>query len=255
MNQTISTYSLQQVLTYPFKDKDWKAKILIGLCFSIGGIIVPILPTLFMMGYASQIIRHMIIEKGDPYLPEWNDLGKYLGDGWRLFSVSFVYNLPAILISVLGWVAYIIGFIGMATAGESYPDSFLSILFFFMMGIFIVSITLTILLMIAVSMILPAVIGHTVAQGTFNSGFDFTGWWKILRANMGGFFLSLIIIYGLLAFLYLISQIFYTTIILICLAFVVMLAGGFYLMLVGAALIGLAYREGVEKIKNTEAPV
>jgi hypothetical protein len=197
----------------------------------------------------------MIVDKGDPYLPEWNDLGKYLGDGWRLFSVSFVYNLPAILVSVLGWVAYIIGFIGMAAVGESNPDSTFSILFFFGMGIFMVSIALTIFLMIAVSMIMPAVIGHTIAHGTIVSGFDFTGWWKIFRANLGGFFLALIILYGLLGFMYLISQVFYTTIILICLAFVVMLAGGFYLMLVGATLIGLAYREGVEKLKKTEEAI
>jgi hypothetical protein len=250
MATTFSTKSLQRVLTFPFEDPEWKNKILIGVGLSLAGMFVPIIPGLMAMGYMYQIMYRLIVENGDLYLPKWDDWELFLKNGWRLFSVTFVYNLPMVLISVFGFVVYFASMLGMAAQGDTSSDPVITIMMLVGMGIFFLSIAITIILWIGVSAIMPAVIGHTVAHGSFSAGFDFTGWWKVLKANPGGFLLTLLILSGMLAVIYIVSQVFYITIVLICLIFIIPLIASFYMMLVGGAMIGAAYREGAEKLQK-----
>ncbi len=238
MTTGLSTKNMQRVLTFPFEDPTWKNKFMIGIGLSLAGMMLPVVPGLFVMGYAYQIMHRLIVENGDLYLPEWNDWEKLLKEGWRLFSVSFLYELPIIVISLFGWVIYTGSFIGMAMQGESNPDSVLPLVMLVGMGIFFLSIGLTIILGIGVSVVLPPALGHTVAKDSFSAAFDFTGWWKILKANLGGFMLALLIIAGMMTAMYVLIQLFYMTIVLICLMFIVPMLVSFYIMLVGAALIG-----------------
>jgi hypothetical protein len=197
----------------------------------------------------------LIVENGDLYLPEWDDWGTLLKEGWRLFSVSFLYELPVIVISIFGWVVYTGSFMAMAMGGESNPNSVLPVVMLIGMAIFFLSIGLTIILGVGISVILPVALGHTVAQDSFSAAFDFTGWWKILKANLGGFLLAFFIIAGMLGTMYMLIQVFYMTIVLICLMFIIPMLVSFYISLVGAALIGMAYREGVEKLGLASEPI
>jgi hypothetical protein len=145
-----------------------------------------------------------------------------------------------------------ISFIGiMATenAGANQPDIFLT---FIPLGVFMISIIVATLLAIVTFSVLPAAVGHTVAHDSFKAGFDFTGWWKVMTANIGGFAVTLLILFGLVSVMYMVANIFYMTIVLMCLMFVIPLVGMFYIELVGAALIGVAYREGVERVELSE---
>src|SRR3546814_6276942 len=58
---------------FTFTDPQWKNKFLIGGLLTLAGYALPILPLLFVYGYCAQIMRRIIIEKGEPYLPEWQD--------------------------------------------------------------------------------------------------------------------------------------------------------------------------------------
>ena len=63
-----------------------------GILFA--SFIIPILPGLVIYGYFYQIMQQIIVRSEEPTLPEWQDWGKLLGDGFRLFGVSFIYSLP-----------------------------------------------------------------------------------------------------------------------------------------------------------------
>jgi hypothetical protein len=115
-----------------------------------------------------------------------------------------------------------------------------------------ISMAISTILMSVTFLGMPAIIGHTVAHDSFAAGFNFSGWWKVMKANLGGFAVTFLIIFGLVGVMYMLTQIFYMTIVLICLMFIVPLIAGFYISMVGAALIGQSYREGVDKLEGTK---
>lgn len=244
----LTTYSMQDVLSYPFKDPRWKSKLGLGVLLTVAGMFVPVIPSLFVIGYGYQILHRLVVERGDLYLPEWDDWGKYFKDGWRLFAMWFVYMLPSLVTSLIGVVAYIAMFVTMIAAEGSGNDEAAMIPMFITMAVLFLSMALSMLLAMAASLIVPPATAHTVARDSFSAGFDFTGWWKVFKANLGGFFLALVIVMGLLGIVYMLSYIFYMTIVLMCMLFIFPMLVGFYIMLVGCAMTGLAYREGIDRL-------
>ncbi len=75
-----------------------------GILFA--SFIIPILPGLIIYGYFYQIMQRVIVKSEEPTLPEWQDWGKLLGDGFRLFGVSFIYSLPLSILYFAGILAY-----------------------------------------------------------------------------------------------------------------------------------------------------
>jgi hypothetical protein len=251
----LSTYGMQQILTYPFKDPKWVTKLILGMVISMAGMFVPVIPQLFVMGYGYEIMHRLIVERGDLYLPEWYDWGKYLKNGWRLFAVSFVYMLPASLIGVVGFGIYIASTFGMVFASHSSKDPGASMVMMGGMAVFFLTMAITMGLMMILMVVLPPATAHAVAHDSFSAAFDFSGWWKIFKANIGGFVVAAIVYMGIAGVMGFLMQIFYMTIVLICLMFIVPMALGFYMMLVGYTLIALAYREGVDKLNPAPAAV
>ena len=82
-------------------------------------------------------------------------------------------------------------------------------------------------------------------------------WWPILSANRLGYFIAFVIVAGIFAIGYYAFFVLYSTLILLCLAFLVMPPLGFYMMLVAAALFGEIYREGnaaLQEVAKSAAP-
>jgi hypothetical protein len=248
MSESLSTKSLQSMLTYPFKDPDWVGKFFtaVGLTFAAG--IVPLIPALFVNGYVYRIMHNMIVDKEDPSMPQWTDWGKLLSDGWRMFAVTFLYQLPMLLIAVMGFGFYFVSFIGLMASQGSDPNSPAGLFFFIPLAVLMFSMLAASLLFILTFCVLPAALCHTVAHDSFSAGFDFSGWWKVMRANPGGFGVALLVLFGLISVTYMAANLFYMTIVLMCLMFLILMVGMVYIELVGAVLIGQAYREGVEKM-------
>jgi hypothetical protein len=251
MNNAPSIRQFQRILAFPFEDPQWKNKLLTGMALTLGGLLLPVIPILFVMGYGYQITHRLIVDQGDLYLPEWTNWSKLLKDGWRLFSVSFIYSLPASIIAIIGIITYFGVFIFiMTTSGSSSNEPAAVLLLFGGLAIQILTTILSMLLGLVSLLILPAALGHTVARDSFSAGFDFIGWWKVLKANFTGFFMALIIIMGISMMITLAMQIFYMTIVLICLVFIIPMVFSFYAILITSALIGMAYREGMDNLKN-----
>lgn len=250
MNNVPSIRPVQRVFAYPFEDPNWKSKLLIGMALTLGGMMLPVIPSLFVMGYGYQITHRLIVENGDLYLPEWTDWNILFKDGWRLFSVSFLYSLPMTICIIVGYLAYF-GALGvvMATSSGSSNDPAIGFLMLGGMGVQFLMVALGMLLGMVTAFVVPVALAHTVAHDSFSAGFDFTGWWKVLKANFAGFFLAVVVIMGMATLMVTFIQVISMTLVLICVAIFIPVMLSFYMLLVTNALVGLAYREGVEKLQ------
>ena len=255
MSMKFTTAPIKQALTYPFQDEKWQSKLLIGLLVLILGVFIPIVPALVLYGYLYQIMERVLVGDGELHLPDWNDWGQHLGEGWRLFCVYFLYLLPAGVFYMGGFVAYITGVMSMSVFAEasSASGSAIILLFYACMGILFVCMGIGMVFSICASLALPPAICNTVKNGSFKSAFKFSEWWPVLKANLGGFLIALLLILGMYGVIMVISQILYMTVICCCLMYVVSFIGGYYLSLVVAGLIPLVYKEGLEKLAEQQA--
>jgi Protein of unknown function (DUF4013) len=100
---------------------------------------------------------------------------------------------------------------------------------------------------------LPPALAHVIAKDSFAAGFQFRDWWKVFRANIGGFILSMVIAGGLYMALMLVMQIIYMTIILcVLLPFLIAFISA-YLTIIIFTLFAQAYREGVMRLEAQPA--
>jgi hypothetical protein len=118
------------------------------------------------------------------------------------------------------------------------------------MALFVIGMILT----FPISIFLPAAIAHGIAGDSFIAIFRIGAWWKILRANIGGFFTAFVLIMGLYMILIFALQVVYMTLILCFLLPFMSAILMFYLTLVCAVAIAEAYRRGAQ-ISGREAAI
>jgi hypothetical protein len=241
--------NLQDILYFPIKDSDSRKKMLIASVMSLASFIVPILPWIFVMGYAGEIMRRIIVNKEEPHMPEWN-WNEYLPLGGKLFGVYFIYAIPMMIPMFLGYFMMIIPAILMdpevSGRHSSFPPELMLVGTFGGMALFGLGMLFSLLLFV----ILPPAMSHTAAKNSFAAGFQIREWWRVYKANFGGFILSMIIAGGLYMVLIFAIQIVYITIILCFLVPFLMSAAMTYMTIITFALFGKAYRDGEEKLAS-----
>jgi hypothetical protein len=249
METTFSTAPLRRIFGYIFRDPHWVGKVLIllGICFA--NYLVPILPMILICGYLVRVMHPIIVDGEEPALPEWQDWGKLLADGLRMFGAILLYSIPAILFAVVGMGSYFGFVLAMPFISEQSSNSLaMMIPLFASLGLMLLFLGLSTFFGLIELFFLPAAVGHLVARDSFKAGFEVSGWWKIFRANLGGYLIALILFIGLYTGFMLVGYIFYYSIVLCMLMFVVMLVGSVYTMLVMAPTWALVYREGIERL-------
>ena len=252
MTQSTTSDDLKALFAYPFQDTNWKNKFLIGSLVVLAGYIIPIIPFFVVYGYMAQIMRRIIVERGQPYLPEWDDWGKMFMDGLKLLGALLVYSLP---IFVLFCASYLFIFltIGVSASVEASSDAPSGLAavgplvgtfgFFCMFGIIMI-------FALALGLVSPAIMGHIIATDEFSAAFRFGEWWSIFRANLGGFFIAYVIVLALYSAFSFALSIMYLTIILCCFLPIIMGPVTYYMLLISAVVFGQAYRDGVDKLQN-----
>jgi hypothetical protein len=248
MNARFTSQNMQSVFTFPFRDEKWKSKLALLALTSLAGFLI--VPWFFVNGYVYEIMRRIIVEKKEPSLPEWDDLGGYFVKGLKIFGVGLIFMIPAWLF----FLPMIISSFPMmwfdpASSGEVPP-----FLMFFPLSI--AASMLGSLIAMGIGFFTPAAIGHMVAKGRFGAAFQIGSWWRVLRANFGGFLLSYVLAMGASYLLMFVTQFMMMTVIL-CLVvpFLMMLASS-YIHLVSYVLYALAYADGAEKLAGeTGSPI
>jgi len=246
MTPTTGADRWQQVLAYPFRDPKWGTKLLVGSAVMLAGFIVPFLPGLFVLGYFARVLRRAIAD-GEWRLPEWDEWGQMLADGAKLFGVSLLYSLPAIVLMVVSyglWFAPRFMPFFAPTADESQVGVWV-VGMFGAMALGWVAMGLGMLLGLVALLFLPPAMAHMVARGQFGAAFRIREWWRIVRANRAGFALAYVIVMGLAGVSYLTATTLYMTLVLCCLIPFVMVPLYIYLLMIAGAVFGEAYRTGV----------
>jgi len=249
MQTTFTTEPIRRLLGFIRRDPNWVGKTLIFLGIGFASFLVPILPMILLSGYLYRLMRPIIVDGDEPSLPEWQDWGKLLSDGLRMFGVVAIYSIPAILFAVVGMGSYF-GFVfAMPFIADQSSNTFATMIpLFASLGLMMVFLGLSTFFGLMELFFLPAAVGHMVAKDSFKAGFDISGWWKIFRANLGGYLVALILFIGLYTCFMLVGYILYYSIVLCMLMYVVNMVGSVYTMLVMAATWAQVYREGAERV-------
>jgi len=239
-------------IAFPFKDSDWVKKLAIGFGLTLAISIVPIIPTLLIAGYCQRIMKQIIIEDGEPYLPEWVNWGAMLSEGLKLWGAGIIFVLPLFLLIFIALVFMLLAVAGpvffIRSNGTIAPAG--SIIFLAGIGLFIVMMSLVSLLSLAINLIQGPAIGHLVAKDSFSAAFRVGEWWPILKKGFGAFLtviISTIVLFGLAFFA---IQILSITIILIFLLPFLFLFLTFFINLYTYTFYALAYRYGRRKLSD-----
>jgi hypothetical protein len=170
--------------SYMFEDKDWIKKILIGGLISL----IPIV-NFAALGYVVQLVRNT--RDGRPLpLPEWDQFGEYFMSGLWLFLIFLVYSIPIIILACLQGIGTAV--IGSASGGSSSTaDSAASVYV-------IVSTCLSCLMGLwglVLGVISPAIIVRFAETGQFGASLRFAGWLDVIKANVGGYLIVMILMW------------------------------------------------------------
>lgn len=240
-------YDLKEIFTFPFKDADSRKYLLIGGLISLAAFFIPILPYFILYGYAVIIIKQ-VLNGESPHMVPWEDWSSMFKDGAKLFGIRLIFTLPIIIFAIpvmLGGIAMPFIAEGMNNADA---EAFIAIFSIIMMG----SMCIVIPLSIPMAVLIPAAEMHNVDKDDFAAAFQFKEWWPILRANLGGFIVAFGIYYAAAMAFAVVMQLLFVTIILACLAFILIPAMTIYITLIMYVTVAIAYRDGKSKLAQTE---
>lgn len=248
MSQVVNGSALKTLFTFPFQGQDWRNRFLIGSALLLASLFIPIVPALFVAGYALIILRQAI--KGEKLeLPPWTEWGKLAVDGLRAGLIALVYLLPGILVIIVGFVIYLVTIFGsiplaetVGRSGDASIVTFLAMLYG-SMGVMFICMAVGMLLLLLGSIPLPVALAHFAIRDNVGAAFRVREWWPLLRANALGYFIAWVVISGLYSILYTAIVIVYYTIVGCCLAPFLSAPIGFFLTVIGAGLFGQTYRE------------
>jgi hypothetical protein len=95
--------NIQKAFSYPFEDKEWPVKIIIGTLLSF----IPII-NFFSRGYSFRVLKGILNEK-EFSMPEWGDWGKIFIEGLMVFLISFCYYIIPTILIFTGVITAIVG--------------------------------------------------------------------------------------------------------------------------------------------------
>lgn len=93
-----------RALTFITEDERWKEKIAMGTVVALVSgmltvVLVGFLGFFIVMGYSLRLMQN--VQRGDQRpLPEWDQWSEDLSRGFKLFVVTLVWSLPAVLVSL-----------------------------------------------------------------------------------------------------------------------------------------------------------
>jgi hypothetical protein len=254
MQKNLTMNSLQTLLYFPFKDSGSRIKLLIASVLGFAGFIIPVIPWILILGYAGAVMKQIIVDGDEPSMPEWENWSEHLSLGGKLFGVNLIYSIPAWAPMVFGYFLMLlpIFLVEFFESSNYYPSASegLAMLFSFGgMALFVIGMFFSLILWV----VLPPAFAHVVAKNSFSAGFQIRGWWKVFKANIGGFIIAVVISGGLyMAFMFAMQIIYMTLILCILLPFLLSFMSA-YLSIVIFALIGQAYRDGTLKLEEQTA--
>ncbi len=247
MTHAFSTEGLQDLIRFPFQAERAGLKLTIAALMLLAGFIVPIIPSIFFMGYLYQIMW-AVIHTGSLHLPEWDDWGKLFQDGLKYFGVTFVYSLPITALVIVVFGGYFLSIFLPLLSDHPSMSAFFGVSVLFMPFLLMIVSAVVYFLQILVMIVMPVSLANLVAKDRFAGGFEFGNMWRVFKANFTGYVLAYIISLGLIYLLTFVTGLLYMTLVLCCLLPLVLIVAAPYLAVVISALFAQVYREGLQKM-------
>ena len=247
MHKGSSLDILKPFFRFPFDQEGWQRQFLIGSGLVFLGMFIPVVPLVFVAGYAAQVMRASLSGR-EPSMPEWSDFGRLGRDGLTVMGISAVYLLPGLILYFGGIAVYMVfSFVSpfaMMPFGDSAPVAVAFVLVFLGgLALFFFALAAGSVLTIAGMIPTPLATAHALAESRFGAAFRFGEMRRLLRANRLGYLVAWIAMAGLSAIVYLGLMVGYYTVVLCAVIPFITAPLLFYLYLVGAAIFGQAYRD------------
>jgi len=254
MNRQAALAQLKPYFRFPLQDAQARTRFVVGCALLLAGFIVPILPALFVWGYALRIMR-ATADGEPPSMPAWDDWSSFLSLGFRGGIVGFVFMLPGQAFFFFGVASYFGTFflLPLAERAGGSEGGALFALFFLAFGVMMLSIIIGSALLLLGTIPLPAALAHFVAKDRLAAAFSVREWWPALWTNALGYFISFVVSAGILAIAYYAFILLYSTFVLVCLGFLLAIPIGVYAAFLGAALFGECYCEGFALAREASA--
>ena len=250
MNEKVKVFGkLPQILTFPFKGEGWFGKLAITALIIVAGGFIPILPTILVLGYFYEMVRRIIVEGKDAHMPEWDDWGEYIKNGFKWFASTLIISVPFVVVFLITMSLY---FVPIFFVNNGMSDDVMGPYFAFLFFAQFITIFISIIFMVFMGVFAPVYMTHMVAEGNFKSMFQIKKWWRVLTKGFWEFLISFMLLYGLSMIFYMIYFVMLYSVICCCLSPFVLGFAGAYLMAIYMALVASAYREGRGKSADDE---
>ncbi|MCJ7825602.1 MAG: DUF4013 domain-containing protein [Anaerolineales bacterium] len=236
-----------QAFTFPFKDRKWGSKFVIGSLLILVGYVIPIIPLIFVAGYILRSMRHTV-ETGANSLPEWDDWADLGAKGILCAVLSFIYLLPGLALLAGAVVLFFLNiFLGMANINDigwavAFPVNLLAKL---SLALSMMIAFVAVLLLMAGALLIPIALARLAASGELGAALEIGRIWAIVRAQFWDFVLVWALYYGSGSLAAMIFGILVNTV--CCCVFVPIISApiSLYLMIFGMTLFARVYREGI----------
>lgn len=164
---------------YVFEDPRWLQKVLIGGLFYLAAFLI--VGIFFVLGYMARTARNVAAGEATP-LPEWEDIGSFLGDGLRMFVVVAAYIVPFVVIAVSFAIpAGILGAFeneGIQALGSGLAGCIACLM-----------VPISLFLMF----FLPGSLLFTAMEQRIGAGFEFGRIWEFIRGNFANYLLAVVV--------------------------------------------------------------
>ena len=152
---------------YQFEDQDWIKKILIAAVVPL----IPIVGSLVTAGWGVEITKRVIRREPLP-LADWNDFGRYLGNGFKMLVIGLVYALPLIIVGACPAIL-----LGTTTSGES-GDTLMYVAYAATACFGLIALLYSILL----AFLVPAAVGRFAEMDQLSAAFKFREVFALVKA-------------------------------------------------------------------------
>jgi hypothetical protein len=254
MASTVTLEGVKKAIFFPFRGEKWGVKVLIGSALYFANFIIPIVPAIPLFGYFGRIMKRIIVQDEDPELPEWNDWGALFLDGIKLFGALLIYLLPALILTIGGYVLFMVLDFSLVFSSTTYtqyssnpfPMSIIGSAIGMFGGLAVAMLGMVLIYVTLV--FVPPALGNMIAKDDFGAAFHFKEWWPVFKANLSGYVVALAIALGLFTLMYILALFLYATVIL---CFLLPFAFCFIFFVFGTvsfSLYAIAYRDGTRKL-------
>ena len=228
--------NIERGFKFVFQEKNWFGKVVVGglmLLFSF-----LIVPLLIYYGYLVDVTKRTIKEETQ-LLPDWDNIGQKIANGFKLLVVIIVYLLPFFILFIASLPFAELEFENFKSREiTTFIMPFLLNSFFKAeaTGISLLFFISSLLYLLLFVLILPFIVGKFAESESINNAFAISDIFSMLRDNIG----EAVIVFLLTIFVQLIGSLGFV------LCFVGILLTGFWASVVQYYLYGELYKKATK---------